>query len=81
MTHLTHSDRKFIRLQKASIRSKFSDPKKQEEMISELYKKFSGETKAAEAPKTEKTVEKPAEKKEAKAEKAPKVKKDKPKSK
>jgi len=34
------SDKKFIRTQKARIRSQFLDIKKQEELITELYKKF-----------------------------------------
>ena len=34
------SDKKFIRTQKARIRRQFSDTKKQEELITELYKKF-----------------------------------------
>ncbi len=73
MIHLTHSDRKFIRLEKSRIRAKFTDAKKQEEMITELYQKFSGEPKAAQAPK----AEKPVEKKEVKAEKTSKAKKPK----
>ena len=36
---LSHSVRKFIRGEKNRIRSKFSDVKKQEELIGELYKK------------------------------------------
>ncbi len=35
------SDKKFIRKEKARIRRQFSDSKKQEEMINELYKRFS----------------------------------------
>ncbi len=35
------SDKKFIRREKARIRGLFLDVKKQEEMINELYKKFS----------------------------------------
>lgn len=38
--NLTKSQRKFIRTQKADIRSRFLDVKKQEELISEIYKKF-----------------------------------------
>jgi len=34
------SDKKFIRTEKARIRRQFSDSKKQEEMIAELYKRF-----------------------------------------
>lgn len=39
---LPKSVRKFIRLEKARIRAKFFDFKKQEELINELYKNFSG---------------------------------------
>ncbi|MBX4200571.1 hypothetical protein KW786_00395 [Candidatus Parcubacteria bacterium] len=78
MHTLTHSDRKFIRSEKASIRAKFSDAKKQEEMITELYKKFTAQPEAKEAVKVDKVGEPKVAKK---AEKAPKVKKDKPKSK
>lgn len=38
--NLTPSTRKFIRLEKARIRRQFFDVKKQEELISQLYKKF-----------------------------------------
>ena len=34
------SDKKFIRREKARIRVQFLDVKKQEEMVTELYKKF-----------------------------------------
>lgn len=37
---LKKSDKKFVRLEKARIRSRFLDFKKQEEMITELYKRF-----------------------------------------
>lgn len=37
---LKKSDRKFIRLEKARIRREFLDPKKQEELIGQIYKKF-----------------------------------------
>lgn len=60
---LPKSQRKFIRSQKALIRSQFSDSKKREELISDLYKKS-----------TESIIEKPVEKKET-----PKPKKEKPK--
>ncbi len=36
---LPKSKRKFIRKEKAKIRKKFTDPKKQEEEIKKLYKK------------------------------------------
>ena len=39
---LKKSDRKFIRTQKARIRRQFLDFKKQEEMITELYKRLLG---------------------------------------
>lgn len=38
---LPRSIRKFIRLEKARIRAQFFDVKKQEEMINELYNRFS----------------------------------------
>ena len=39
-TQLKSSDRKFIRREKARIRKQFLDFKKQEELITELYKKI-----------------------------------------
>ncbi len=39
-TTLKKSDRKFIRTEKARIRRQFSDAVKQEEMITEMYKKL-----------------------------------------
>lgn len=39
-SNLPKSVRKFIRLEKARIRSQFLDVKKQEELIAELYKKY-----------------------------------------
>lgn len=39
---LSKSTRKFVRLQKSLIRRQFSDTKKQEEMIGDLYKKLLG---------------------------------------
>ena len=42
------SDKKFIRTEKARIRSQFLDVKKQEELINNLYKKFLGVPKAKE---------------------------------
>lgn len=41
--NLTDSQRKFIRLEKSKIRKKFWDVKKQEEAITELYKRVSGD--------------------------------------
>jgi hypothetical protein len=38
---LTKSTRKFIRFEKARIRREILDSKKQEEMIRQLYKRFS----------------------------------------
>ena len=74
-TTLKKSDRKYISTQKARIRREFLDVKKQEEMISELYKRV--------LPNTEKAKEaKPAEEKETikvKAEKPFDVVQDKPK--
>jgi hypothetical protein len=43
MKTLTKSDRKFIRLEKSRIRKRFFEVAKQEEMISQLYKKMLGE--------------------------------------
>jgi len=71
-SNLPKSIRKFIRLEKARIRVQFFDQKKQEEMITELYKKLSSQpviqTKAQGEPKKEekKTTLK-AEEKKAKA--------------
>ena len=61
---LKSSDRKFIRREKARIRRQFLDVKKQEELISELYKRLLGksgvkvETEKVKEVKTEKPVEK-----------------------
>jgi len=44
---LKKSDRKFIRTEKARIRRQFSDSKKQEELINDLYKKMVGDPKVA----------------------------------
>jgi hypothetical protein len=72
---LKKSDRKFIRLEKARIRRQFLDVKKQQELISELYKRFLGE-KSGVASKT--AVAKPQPKKETKkVEAKPKAKKEK----
>lgn len=38
------SDKTFIRREKARIRGQFLDVKKQEELITELYKKFSNQS-------------------------------------
>ncbi len=51
--NLTKSQRKFIRSEKSSIRERILDVKKQEELISALYKKFSGQEKTGEAKKEE----------------------------
>lgn len=40
---LNKSDKKFVRLEKAKIRKKFWDVKKQEEVIAELYKRMQGD--------------------------------------
>lgn len=65
------SDKKFIRTEKSRIRRQFSDSKKQEELINELYKKFVKQQKVAEVvkepkaevkPEAKKVVEKPAKK-------------------
>lgn len=45
--NLTKSERRFIRSEKARIRSQFLDVKKQEELITELYKKFLKQPKVA----------------------------------
>jgi len=49
------SDKKFIRSEKARIRAKFSDAKKQEELINNLYARFLSkpEVKAAQLEKEE----------------------------
>ena len=73
---LKKSDRKFIRLEKARIRRQFWDEKKQEEMITELYKKFLGNAIVKEVVQE---IKKP-EVKIARAQK-PKVKKSKTKAK
>ena len=67
-TKLTHSDRKFIRLQKASIRARVLDTKKQEELITQLYKKFSPDPiiKPAKEEKAEEVKVQKVEKREAK---------------
>lgn len=72
------SYKKFIRLQKARIRRQFFDFKKQEELITELYKKFILEPKAdnvtevAKVVKQEKPVAKSEIKKDKKVEKSKK---------
>ncbi len=68
------SDKKFIRREKARIRAQFLDAKKQEEMINELYKKFSPQPKVEIATEPVK-MEKPEEK--LKKEEKPKIKKPK----
>jgi len=65
---LKKSDRKFIRTEKARIRRQFSDSKKQQELINDLYKKMVGESKVA--PKNTPTH------KEVKKEETKKVKKN-----
>jgi len=66
---LKKSDKKFVRLEKARIRSRFLDFKKQEEMITELYQRFLKQPKV----KVEKVEEKPQEKKEVKKPEAKKA--------
>ena len=65
------SDKKFIAREKGRIRAQFSDIKKQEELIDNLYKKFLPTDKASQvkevvAPKAE--VKKEVQKAEAKPE-------------
>ena len=61
---LPNSTRKFVRLEKARIRRDILDPKKQEEMIEEVYNKIfnkqpiQGDTKKVEAKKKEKPNQK-----------------------
>ncbi len=58
-TNLRKSDRKYIASQKALIRRQFLDAAKQQEMISELYKKMVGKAAVVPgeaAPKAEKTA-------------------------
>ncbi|MEK7665065.1 MAG: hypothetical protein AAB361_02915 [Patescibacteria group bacterium] len=47
---MNYSNKKFIRLEKARIRRQFFDPKKQQELIAELYNKIL--SKKTEAEKT-----------------------------
>lgn len=64
---MPYSTRKFIRLEKARIRRQFFDPKKQQELIAELYNKMSGiATKEAGAIKETKEVKTAAKTKEVK---------------
>jgi len=66
------SDKKFIRREKARIRGLFLDVKKQEEMISELYRKFLPQPKVegvAEVVKIEKVKDAPKEDKKPKTKK------------
>lgn len=71
---LKHSDRKFIRTEKARIRRRFFDTVKQKEMISELYKRLLPQVKL-EIAKEEKPAKKEEPKKvEVKKEKKVKVK-------
>ena len=51
--NLSRSAKKHIRLQKALIRKGTFDGKKQEELISDLYKKYSGDIISEEAKKEE----------------------------
>ncbi len=53
---MNKSEKKFIRLEKAKIRRKFWDVKKQEEMIDIMYKRLSGEIKAEVVEKKAKKV-------------------------
>ena len=70
------SDKKFIRREKARIRSQFLDFKKQEEMIAELYKRFLKQPVQIESSiKIDKETKK--EKEEVKSEKVVKSKKSK----
>jgi hypothetical protein len=79
MKTLKNSDRKFIRLEKSRIRKKFWDVKKQEEAITELYKRVLGDptAKAVESKKPAKKQVKVAQKQnkgKAKEEKGGKMK-------
>lgn len=69
--NLSKSSKKHIRLQKSLIRRNFSDTKKQEELIADLYKKYSGdiidkEVKKEESPKPKKEVKKDKPEKKSK---------------
>ena len=71
---LKKSDRKFIRTEKSRIRREFLGFKKQEELISELYKKLLGEPKINKDDDVEKNKEIKKTKKDLKKEKTKKVK-------
>ena len=73
------SDKKFIRLEKARIRRQFLDVKKQQELIDELYKRFTPtpKTKVLKNEKTEKAPEPKELKKEKTETKKPEAKKEK----
>jgi len=49
--NIKHSDKKYIRTQKAKIRAEFSDAKKQKEMIDALYARFIKKTVVGEVKK------------------------------
>lgn len=68
------SDKKFIRTEKARIRSQFLDVKKQQELIDDLYKKFLPSQKVVEVKEIKKEEVEP-KKVEAKKEEKPKTKK------
>ena len=70
------SDKKFIRREKARIRAQFLDFKKQEEMITELYKRFLGKSEIKED--KAKAEVKDVEVKKAAVKIKPKNKKDEP---
>jgi hypothetical protein len=59
---LNKSEKKFIRIKKSEIRKKFWDVRKQEEAITELYKRMLGDptAKVEESKKSAKKVNKPA---------------------
>lgn len=75
---LSKSQKKFIRLEKARIRGKFSDKEEQKKSIDELYKSFEKKPAGQKPVKEEKAAEKPVkEKTEAgKKESSTKKKKD-----
>ena len=75
-TNLKKSDRKYIAKQKALIRREFLDLTKQEEMITELYKRMVGKNAVIPAEKVEVKKEVKAVKAvKSKAKAEPKVKK------
>jgi len=68
------SDKKFIRTEKARIRSQFLDIKKQEELIDNLYKKFLPQPKTARTEEIKEVKKEEVELKKAEIKKEEKLK-------